>query len=176
MEAIYEYSDQIKKTICIVTNGTLVMKEDVLDLLSAHKTKVVISNYGALSPKVALLCYAFEARDIQYRVDNYQGDSNDKYGGWIDYRDNSLKHTSYEAVKEQALNCFWRKGRYYEINCGELHSCARSFWRMHSNIIPKDDSQYIDLLDSEKSINEKRVLLTKIENLVFFEFMCILQW
>lgn len=169
MEAIYEYSGQIKKTVCIVTNGTLILKEDVLDILSEHeKTIVVISNYGAtLSTKLEPLVNSLKARDIQYRIDDYQGDSNDKYGGWIDYRDNSLKHTTDEAVKEQALNCFWRKGHYYEINCGELHPCARSFWRMHSKIIPKNEEQYIDLLDSEKSIDEKRMLLTEIEKLVF---------
>ena len=169
LKVIFKYTDQIKQTICIITNGTLVMKEDVLDILSTNKkTRVVISDYGTiLSPRVAFLVNALEARNIQYRIDSYQGNSRDKYGGWIDYRDHSLKHTTDEAIKNQASNCFWRKGHYYEINYGELHPCARSFWRMHSGIIPKDKTQYIDLLNNEKSIEEKRALLAKIEKLTF---------
>jgi organic radical activating enzyme len=170
MEEVYKYSDQIKQYICIVTNGTLTMKDDVLDALSAHKKiMVVISNYGPdLSRKFEALIKALKSRDINYRIDNYQGDSDDKYGGWIDYRDHSLKHTTNEAVKKQAQSCFfWTEGPYYEINFGELHPCSRSFWRMHSEIMVKDQRQYIDLLDNESSIDEKRVRLTKISQLVF---------
>ncbi|MCK5018990.1 MAG: radical SAM protein [Candidatus Peribacteraceae bacterium] len=170
LNEIFKYEDQIKSSICIITNGTLLIEEDVLNILSEHKkARVVISDYGnILSPKVNTLLDDLKVRNIQCRIDKYLGSSDDKYGGWIDYRDNSLKHTSIDAIRNQALNCFWKQGCYYEINYGELHPCARSFWRIYSGIIPKDTSQFIDLMNIDKSKKEQKAKLIQLEKLTFY--------
>lgn len=170
IKEVYRYSNQIKKRFCIVTNGTLRMKEDVLEALSSHeKSFVVVSNYGpSISTKIDLLTDSLEKWNIQYRIDNYH-DSSQKYGGWLDYRDHSLKHLTDDAKKKQADGCFWKQGEYFEINFGELHACARSSYRMHSDIIPKNKKQYIDLLEKNVSREKQKRLLSEIRKLPFLD-------
>ncbi len=170
MQEIFKYKEQITGNIDIVTNGTLAISDELLETLAKHKDKarVIISNYGPqLSRKFEELKNKLTQNDILFRVEEYFDEKNLKYGGWIDYRDHSLKHKTEEEIIEQASHCFWRQGRYYEINFGELHPCARSFYRMKEGIIKKDENQFISLIDSKNSIEEDREKLRKIDNLIY---------
>lgn len=169
MDKVYEFSDRIEKNIDIVTNGTLSMSEELLKLLSqyAEKTRVIISDYGDLSKKRDELIAQLEKWNINYRVQNYAGESNWLFDGWVDFSNHSLKHVTQGEVETQAHKCIFRQGHYYVINDGELHPCSRSYWRMREGIIPKDEKQYINLLDTfGDNIQGNRERLEAIEKLV----------
>jgi organic radical activating enzyme len=165
---VFKYDNQITEKICIVTNGTIKPKQELLDVLASNdKTFVVLSNYGSrLSKNLVAVVNLLEKNNIAYRVEDYNDDI--KYGGWIDYRDHSLKHKTEIDVQKQAQNCLFFQGEYFDINFGELHPCSRSFWRMHKSIIKRDKSQYIDLNNIKFNISEGREILREIRKLSYY--------
>lgn len=170
IEKVYEYDEKIETHIDIVTNGTLGMRKELLDILATNKKiRVIISNYGKkLSSQLPSIIQDLEQNKICYRVENYSQDEETwQYEGWVDFSDHSLKHNTKESLLAQAKRCIFRNGHYYVINSGELHPCSRSFWRMHMGIIQKDDSEYVDLLClNNETIEEQRAKLERIEGLI----------
>lgn len=169
MEMVFSYRNQIEDTIDMVTNGTIPIGEDLLQVLQDNKDKarIIVSNYGKdLSKNIDKVIKALEEWGINYRVQNYAGDDNWLFDGWVDFSDHSLKHDTPEKLRQQALRCIFRRGHYYVINDGELHPCSRSYWRMRTGVIPKNKEQYIDLLHAnEEETEELKERLKSIENL-----------
>lgn len=111
---IYKYSGQIRKSVDFVTNGTLEIPLELLELFekNKNKTKVVISNYGEnLSKKADIIQHELEKREIPFRVSKFYGD-NLYYDGWIDFSDHSLKWDTKEKRDENAQKCIPRVGKY----------------------------------------------------------------
>lgn len=170
MELVFTYSNQVKETVDLVTNGTIPFSGDLLKVLERNreKARVIVSDYGAdLSKNIGKIVQALEEHKICYRIQNYAGDGDWLFDGWVDFRDHSLKHTTEEELLQQALRCIFRRGHYYVINDGELHPCSRSYWRMRNGIIPRDQKQYIDLLNmKDADVLEMKKRLLEIETLV----------
>lgn len=165
MESLYKYSDQIKKSVDFVTNGTLDIPENILDLFAKHSenTRVVLSDYGKLSPMIDKISSKLKERGILYRISNFHGD--DLYfDGWIDFRNHEKKIFNIEDRDEQGKKCIHKSGRYYLINEGELHNCSRSYWRMKQGIIPKNEIEYIPLF-KDIPIEKKRENLRRMFDL-----------
>lgn len=143
MAEIMKYRERIENSIDLVTNGTLPLKDSLIDVLSQNKdmVRIIINNYGKdLSKNVDDIIAVLEQNDIFYRVQNYEEDSDWTYDGWVDFRDHSLKHKTEEARLEQVRRCVFRRGHYYGISNGILHPCNRSYYRMESGIIDKDET------------------------------------
>lgn len=154
-----QYSNQIKR-ILILTNGTLLFKENVLNMLVENKDKchVTISDYGKLSPNANILADILQQNGISCRTIKYNGD-NLFCDGWVDYGDHSQKHFNQEEIDEKGKKCAIRKRDVSIIVDGELHSCGRSFRRMELGIIPKNKNEYVELLDKTISNEEKRKII-----------------
>lgn len=156
IEKTLEYSSQIGR-ILILTNGTLLFKDDVIQILIKNKDKchVTISDYGKLSPKADLVYDILKQNDISCRVIKYNGD--DLFcDGWVDYGDHTKKHFTQEEIDKKGKKCAIRQREVSIIIDGELHSCGRSFRRMELGIIPKNKDEYVDLFDEKISNEEKR--------------------
>lgn len=154
-----EYSDQINR-ILILTNGTLLFKDNVLQTLIKNKDKchVTISDYGELSPKATELFQILEQSGVSCRVIKYNGV--DVFcDGWVDYGDHSQKHFTQEETDEKGRKCAIRTRDVSIIVDGELHSCGRSFRRMELGVIPKNIKEYVDLLDDNIPKEEKKETL-----------------
>lgn len=166
LQETYKYSNQIIDTIDFVTNGTMQIPKQILDLFqeNRNKTKVVLSNYGKeLSKQIATIKEELEQRQITYRISNFYGDSL-YYDGWIDFSDHTLKWKDECERDENAQGCIHRVGKYFVINNGELHCCSRSFWRMKNGIIPKIEGEYVPLMNEEIPLYKKRELLMEMYN------------
>ncbi len=167
LQEVYKYQHQIIDSVDFVTNGTLEIPENILDLfeMNHNNSKVIISNYGEnLSTKTNLIKTALEKRNIKYRISQFSGDSL-YFDGWIDFTDHSLKWDTEEKRDKNAQGCLHRTGKYFLINGGgELHCCSRSFWRMKNGIIPKVYGEYVPLTDNTISIEEKRKYLLEMYN------------
>ena len=158
LKGVFKYKEQIKCSVDFVTNGTIEIPDELLDLFELHKeeTKVVLSNYGEkLSVKIDSVEEKLRQRGISYRISKFYGE-NLYYDGWIDFTDHSLKWNTLEKRDCNAQKCVHRVGKYFVINDGELHCCSRSYWRIRNHIIPKVKGEYVPLLDESVSIEEKR--------------------
>lgn len=166
LELVYTYvqgegrTGQINGTVDFVTNATLDISEDVLDLFEEHcnHTRIILSHYGDLSPKIEPIVKELEKRNITYRISKFYGD-NLYFDGWIDFSDHSEKIVDKKIRDEQWKKCVHGVGRYFVINDAELHSCSRSHWRMSNGIIPKNEQEYIPLMDDSISLEKKRETL-----------------
>ncbi len=163
IEKAMEYGDQIG-ALLILTNGTLLFQEDTLKILKKHRHKcqVTISDYGKVSPKASLLSEILKENEIPCRVINYSGE-NLFCDGWVDFGDHTQKHFTQEEIDEQGRRCAVRNRHcnFYILH-GELHSCGRAYRRMELGIIPKNRSEYVDLLDGSIPNEEKRETVLNI--------------
>lgn len=164
LKEVYKYTDQVSGSIDFVTNGTIEIPTELLELFEEHKkrTKIILSNYGSqLSNKIDVIENELKRRGVSYRISKFFGD-NLYYDGWIDFSDHSLKWNNRNARDNNAQKCINRVGKYFVINNGELHCCSRSFWRMKQGIIPKRIGEYVPLMDATLSIEEKRKILMEM--------------
>jgi organic radical activating enzyme len=173
IEHVLKYSDQIDNSIDIVTNGTIMFKEELLDFLQKNNTKmrIIISNYGtALSTKVKDIEDALKRIGVTYRIQNYDLESDEwTYDGWVDFTDYSLKHDTEEKLKRQGARCIFRQGHYWVINDGELHPCSRQYWRMREGIIPKEQDWYIDLNVLKIEAEKEDAKLERLEHVLYLK-------
>ena len=167
LEEVIKYKSKITGYIDMVTNGTIMFQEDLLNVLVMNKdiVRVIISNYGSnLSTKVGMIREKLEALGINYRIQDYDTDKEEwTYNGWVDFSDHSLKHDTMDKLLEQCKRCIFRLGHYYVINDGELHPCSRQYWRMHEGIMEKDEEWFIDLKNPNLSVEKETEKLYFLE-------------
>ena len=164
LKEVYKYKNQITQSIDFVTNATIEIPNELLDLFERNKekTKIVLSNYGPqLSTKIDAIECEIKERGIPYRISRFFG-NNLYYDGWIDFTDHSLKWNNLKERDDNAQKCIHRVGKYFVIDNGELHCCSRSFWRIKQGIIPKIIGEYVPLMDESLSIEEKRKILMEM--------------
>ena len=157
---IFRYSSQIKKEIILITNGTILLKDELINILKQNrKIKVIVNNYEGLSlyaeKNYEILC-SNGINAILYTEDN-------RYG-WIDCRDHTLKHATIEDCIKQAKCCEFFRGKKYVISRGNLYTCTRAAYRIQENIITYTDSDYLDLLCDEESFEADKQKLNKMLN------------
>lgn len=163
---VFRYKNQIVGSVDFVTNGTLMIPDNILDLFESHKqyAKIVLSNYGdELSTDIDKIEEKLRERDINYRISKFYGDDL-YYNGWIDFSDHSLKWKTVEERDKNASKCIHHCGRYFIIYDGEIHSCSRSYWRIRNHIIPKIEGEYVPLVDEKYTLEYKREMLLEMVN------------
>lgn len=119
----------------VVTNGTLLLPEDVLTLLSGHvkakpEMKLCISDYGKNSSKKDLLIRQLDEAGIPYTVQL----SKWRAAGNILRRDRNRK---------ELKNLFRGCNKCISLLNGELHICPRSSHGTDLHFVPKKQGEYI---------------------------------
>ena len=87
LQEVFQHLDQITGSVDFVTNGTMEISDEILDLFEQNKakTKIVLSDYGKnLSTKIQSIEKKLIQRGINYRISKFYGDSL-YYDGWIDF-------------------------------------------------------------------------------------------
>ena len=165
MQLLFTYNTQITGSIDFVTNGTLDIPINLMELFEAKsdKIRVILSDYGNLSPKIVSISNELEKRGIPYRISNFHGE-NLYYDGWIDFRNHEQKIFTLEERNLQGKGCIHKRDKYFVIQDGELHNCSRSYYRMRIGAIPRIKGEYIDLLDDKISDIDKKEMLIKMHN------------
>lgn len=82
----------------------------------------------------------------------------------MDCNDHSRKHFTQAETDEQGLNCHYKLKRGFPIRKGEIHNCARAYWRMLTGVVPRNKDEYVDLLDTEADVEEQRTVLRRMLN------------
>lgn len=131
------------KQIVIVTNGTIMPKDDdLIELLKNNKVVVEISDYNNLSSKKEKLIDFCAKNNIICHCGNFVRMWQD-YGDLKKYKNNT---------EEQFFYC--------NVNCknllnGKLYYCPRQAHGIDLGIIKDNDAQYIDLIKNSKKTNQK---------------------
>lgn len=145
---LLESSSKVK-AIRIVTNGTLIPKdENILRALTSRKVVVQLNSYlNAYAGVADELAKLFDERKIKYKLLKKDGTE------WVDYGDLGSRNRSEEELTEQFKRC--------KINCrslynGKLFYCPRSGHGMDLKLLPGVDKDYVDLADSNSTVEETR--------------------
>ena len=138
--------DKIKK-ITIVTNGTLLIKDDrVIKLLKKERFNIYISNYGKISRMKEELINQLNDNKIKYSLcdEDYM---------WRDYGDMKCRNRNKKELKKQFYNCYIMCTSIFN---GQLHHCPRSSHGTNLKLVPLKESDYINLLDNNISLKQLR--------------------
>lgn len=136
--------DKVKK-VTIVTNGTFLLKDNVIKILKNDKFYVFISNYGNVSFKRDELINQLKNDNIKYTL-------GDKELTWADFGNLECRNKKQKQLKKQYTSC--RMMCNSLIN-GQLHHCPRSSHGTNINKIQLKEKDYINLLD--KNLNKKQL-------------------
>lgn len=160
LKELLKYERKILKEIIIITNGTILLSEKVIDTLKLNsKIKVIVNNYGSISSK------AYENKELlmENHINSVFYTEENRYG-WIDCRDHSLKHFTQWERERQASECAFFIGKKYVVNRGKMYTCTRSAYRIQKNIIPHTEEDYIDLMNDELGGVERQEKLINLLN------------
>lgn len=162
LRKLFGYSEKIGR-VMILTNGTIVFNNDVLELLYENRGKcqVDISNYGGLSYKVEELSDLLKRNQIKYRILEYSSKFQHA-GGWVDFTDHSQKYFTQKDIDERGRQCVFTEWKNIIIIDGVIYRCGRAFRRVDTGIINNDVNENINLVSSEYSIIEKKLMLIKM--------------
>ena len=165
VELCFEYTERFDR-LMVFTNSTILPGGELLDALARHKDKVIVhaSNYGLRQEISAKVYAALRARDIPLREIKYYGEDQD-YGGWVDFGPWDARGRSTDELHRTFSSCGITKFMHgnWRTRDGKAHWCQRSQRGMELGIIPDDPNDYVDLLDTSMSAEEKRQKFLRIE-------------
>lgn len=161
LEEAFKYDNQFDKII-LMTNGTLVPKENVVRVLKEHSSRVEvqISDYGQLSYKIEELKTKLSENNIPFVVKSFHGDIQ-HYGGWVDCGGFEDRNFSDDQQKETWETCWQIKMQNLHMYNGKIHNCIRSLFGLDLNKVDIPESEYIDLRSSKYTLEEKRKIASQ---------------
>ncbi len=124
----------------IVTNGTIVPNQKVIDELSGTDISVMISNYGKYSRKINELITSFQRFQVKYDVLDI---GNWGYVQQLVDRDEPMTE---EELTEKRKKC-WK--RHHAISEGRFYLCAFSNFSQKLCAVPYSEKNYVDLYDDD---------------------------
>jgi len=154
---ILKYKDRIGIEMPIVTNGSIIPSNDLIELLTqfGDKVHIIIDYYGEdKSTKVKDIVEVLEKKKIHYTVKDYS--ENLYYGGWIDlYGNYDLKH-NLEESRILHSKCAWAQKLQgvLEIMGGMIFFCPPSRMFRERGVDTSDG--YIDMFDETFTLEQKR--------------------
>lgn len=157
LEALLKYLIKQPKLdgVLMITNSTLLPKEEVMPLLESSKVFIEISDYGHIE-KMSRLVVSFEKRKISFKVLSQQF--------WTDMGNTDFRDKDKETLHYEYLNC--DQGRVIKaIFKGKLYICGRSA-RMHALGAYTSEHDFIEL----KSTDSKEQTIEKVDKLYFADY------
>lgn len=164
LKTIFTWSDKVLKRFDFLSNGSLDIPDDVLSIMAAQgqKLRIIIDDYGQLSPKVPRLIKILTESGIPFKVNTFHTD-NPLYGGWVDFTDHRFRQRSQQEQEQLTKGCLAYTRSWFGIaENGEICRCQRSFWRNNLGLYPKPADELLNLLDENLSIEEKREKLLHV--------------
>lgn len=134
--------------IDVITNGTLLPPDRVLESVKHKLVSVVIDDYGKLSKKMDSLSDALKRLGIDFRVN--------KHWAWADLGGFESRSLSEEQLEEIFAKCNFNSCT--ELLDGKLNRCPRSSHGTKTGLVPEYSGDFIDILDlsiSDDILKEK---------------------
>lgn len=133
--------------IQVMTNGTIIPNNNILQKFSEIGISLSISDYGELSNKKNELIKLCEYYNVHWDVNTYS------YNTWVDFGPfNKRRYRNKDDNKALFKKCWhWVIATY--ILDGNYYLCHRSAYTSHFNTL-KQDGEYINLLNYNVSLEE----------------------
>jgi len=153
----FRYGNRFQE-LWIFSNCAVPFREDVLTILEGHRDRVTVhcSDYGVRPEVSARNIQLLEGTGIRHKYLKYYGEA--QYcDGWVDNGDFVPRHRS-QAENEAvfaACSHVCRGGSWY-IRHGQMHWCGRSVRGTELGKVPLRKEDYVDILDPETTVEEKR--------------------
>lgn len=133
-------------------NGAIIPKdEELVKILSNNRIIISISQYSNVNrePLIAFL----KDKKINYRID--------KMNFWMEYGNIEKRNKSLKELKKQFKKC---NHICKSLLKGNLHMCPRSSHGTDLGIINDNAKDYVNLLDTNITIDEKKKLINELLN------------
>jgi organic radical activating enzyme len=135
-----KYSDKIDKFI-ITTNGTVLPKEEILEVLKNNNVILSVSNYSnkleKLKSKVEKVVDTYQVNNINHYVRNNIE--------WYDFGDLRIKNNMSE---EELINHFDScTAPFRGLNDGKFYYCHLNTSAVLTKLFPLNDNDYVNLSD-----------------------------
>lgn len=137
----------------IITNGTIIPKNETFELMKKYDIGVSISDYSKevnYKNKIDMLCKKIEENNISYvRNENIQ---------WFDF---GFPHNTYDYKDEECAkhmrNC---NTICHCLNDGKVFYCGTAWAAQKAGIFPKDKKNCVDLreIDNKKMEDKKNII------------------
>lgn len=142
----------------LFSNCAVPFRRDVVEILGAYKERVTVhcSDYGVRPEVSAQNLRLLEEAGIPCKYLKYYGE--DQYcDGWVDNGDFVPRHRPQAENEAVFAACahVCRGGSWY-IRHGQMHWCGRSLRGTELGKIPLRQEDYVDLLNQEMTVEEKR--------------------
>jgi len=136
-----KYSDKIDKFI-ITTNGTVLPKEEILEVLKNNNVILSVSNYSnkleKLKSKVDRVLGTYQEKNINHYVRNNIE--------WYDFGDLRIKNNMSE---EELINHFDScTAPFRGLNDGKFYYCHLNTSAVLTKLFPLNDNDYVNLSDA----------------------------
>lgn len=141
------------KNIQIVTNGTMLFKDDILKVLRNKRISVDISNYGSISRNYDNLIRQLRNNNIKFCTN--------KELKWTPQGDFSCRNRSQKELKKIFKNC---RSDCISLLEGELHLCPRSSNGSDLHIFEADLSDYVNLRNYKSKRKVRELLFNLLNN------------
>lgn len=140
------------KQLSIITNGTLIPKDSVLEGFKDTVTYISISDYGSLSPKKDELVLLATKNNIPIETAKKH---------WLDFG-NLQKQENLHEVNSKCAKYVSQAVKDTCIIEGDCYICVRSAYGTRLGAIPKMPGDYVELLNDSYTKQEKRIQLEKL--------------
>lgn len=137
----------------IITNGTIIPKNETFELMKKYDVGISISDYSKevnYKNKIDMLCKKIEKNDISYvRNENIQ---------WFDF---GFPHNTYNYKDEECAkhmrNC---NTICHCLNDGKIFYCGTAWAAQKAGIFPEDKKNYVDLREIDnKNMKDKKNII-----------------
>lgn len=155
-----QYIPQADEGIRIITNGTLIPSDKLLNVCKENKDAVefLVDNYGPeVSVRIPEIERKLEEAQVRYYIRN--NDPNSPHcGGWVDLGIEGGKRHSIEQAKKLFEHCICSHELQYAgaIEVGRQYACKMSKLVALRGWEADDPNEYVDLMDMNKSVEEIR--------------------
>ena len=166
IEAACHYADKIDR-LMLFTNSTVQIKPELLDVFTHHKGIIVVqlSQYSINPECEQAVARLLLENGVNCKIEKYYGEEQ-PFGGWVDFGEWAPKCRVPDELKNTFSNCavtHVMHGNWRTRN-GKVHWCSRSQRGMELGLIPDNQNDYVDLLNTQTSREEKREKFRRIEN------------
>ncbi len=125
----------------VITNGTIVPRDRVLEPLNHHSVSVVIDDYGEHSRKSDVLSQALSRLGIDFHIN--------RHWAWADLGGLESRNRPQKKLATLFRNCHFNSCT--ELLDGKLHRCPRSSHGTKTGVLPEYADDYLSISESSQS-------------------------
>ncbi len=133
--------------LIVLTNGTVIPDDDLLEALQHPKVRVRISDYGSITKKEQLSSL-FEKNKIKYILHSQK---------WYELSAFHKEQYSEEKLRQVLIDCCKATGTGSYLVDGKLFRCPIQAQLHCLNIYPSKEKDYVNLRDTDGARLQKRI-------------------